>query len=29
MHGMADHQIEVVMHVYADRIVRVCKKKQV
>lgn len=29
MHGMADHQIEVVVHVYADRIVRVFEKNQV
>lgn len=29
MYGMADHQIEVVVHVYADRTVRVCKKNQV
>lgn len=29
MYGMADHQIEVVVHEYADRIVRECKKNQV
>lgn len=29
MYGMADHQIEVVVHEYADRFIRECEKNQV